>query len=173
MTDPARSLHDQLFDIRRSVRYHRRRQKFFEWSHDMLLWMTALLGTSTASSLFGGWGLIEVAAALTAVASVSNLVFAPARKARLHSDLARRFIDLERLAISPDAENRVSEIKAKRLVIEEDEPPIYRVLDTLCYNEVMRSLGYKDDELIPVPKHVEVTAHWTDLLFSTLKRPGA
>ncbi|MCE1182898.1 MAG: hypothetical protein LWW81_11445, partial [Rhodocyclales bacterium] len=34
----------------------------------------------------------------------------------------------------------------KRLMIEKDEPPVYKVLDILCRNDLLQAEGYKRDE---------------------------
>ena len=89
--------------------------------------------------------------------------------ARKHNDLAREFIALEQEAIAPDATDRLSQIRNQRLSIEADEPPIYRVLDTICHNEVMRSLGHQDEDLIKVPSRMYRMANWTDIGFHKLR----
>lgn len=171
--DPERRLHDQLFGIRRSVRYHMRRQAFFDRVNDRAALVTAIAGSATVATLLAkdlGPAWSNTAAVLTAVLSACSLVFSPGRMARKHNDLARAFIALEQEAIRPDAPERLVEIQNKRLSIEADEPPIYRVLDTICRNDLMRALGYPDEQLIRVPALVYMLANLTDFGFRWLKR---
>lgn len=103
-------------------------------------------------------------AAAVAVIAALDLVVGTARKARLHDDLARRFIMIEKAMVlveEPDAA-LVRKYTAERLEIEADEPPVYRVLDVLCRNELMRAMGYKPDQLSPVSRPQRLLAHFVD-----------
>jgi hypothetical protein len=54
------------------------------------------------------------------------------------------FFELEKgivAAVELNAEKEAA-IVAQRLDIEACEPPILRVLDSICHNEMMRALGY-------------------------------
>lgn len=135
-----------LFGVRRSVRYHMRRCRFFD---------TVFRVTNGASLIFGSSSLfvllydegppwVAVLPALVGVASILALVYEAPRMARLHSDLARRFIELEQkmlMAPSPDGAD-LNHFRAQKLVIEVDEPPIHRVLDLLCRNEMIHAEGH-------------------------------
>lgn len=170
MTDQDEVLYKQLFGVRRSVRYHRRRQAFFDALNDIALLATAVAGSAACAAAFAELGWTAAAATVAALASAFNLVVAPSRRARRHDDLARRFIVLEQSAVQPGAS--ASDVEQRRLTIEQDEPPVYRVLDTICHNEVMRSLGHQDHELVRVPLWMRVTANVTDVGFYRLRRPA-
>lgn len=153
---PAATEHWKLlFGVRRSVRYHRRRERFLDSAHNLGALATALAGSATVVTLLAELGprVVLVAAALTAVAGAIELVFGLAKGARLHSELARDFIGLEQNLVragpglSTGALNR---FQARRLEIEEREPPALRVLDTLCHNELLRALGYPKEQQVHV-----------------------
>jgi hypothetical protein len=78
------------------------------------------------------------------VFSTFNLVIGTVQKAQRHHDLARRFLELEQELVkgSESDEQLVRSVWAKRLQIEADEPPIHRIVDILCHNELMRAHGY-------------------------------
>lgn len=98
--------------------------------------------------------------------SAADLVLGSSRKAWLHSDLARKFFDLEReieKSRGDVTEALIVEMKDRRLAIEADEPPILRVLDTLCHNELMRAMGYPRDQQIPVGFWQRLFASFFDL----------
>ena len=84
-------------------------------------------------------------AALVAIFSTFDLVFNTAQSARLHQDLARRFIQLEKKCLN-DKSSDIDDLIAERLDIESDEPPPLRVLDSICHNELLRAMGYGPDE---------------------------
>jgi hypothetical protein len=89
-----------------------------------------------------------IAAGIVTVLSAINLVVGSARQARLHHDLARSFIALERKMIAtpnPD-ETMLAAWTIERLEIEEDEPPKLHVLDCICHNDLMRAMGHSPKE---------------------------
>ena len=163
-----------LFDVRRSVRYHIRRQKFFRNCHRMVLFSSLIFGSVTVVALaeaIWAWPLWAKAlpAAFVSVIAGLDLVFGWTEKSWLHFDLARQFIKLERRMISGSAdpdEELIRDVTDKRLKIEAAEPPVLRVLDTICYNEMKRAMGYKKDELIKVKMIQRWCAPFFDLFES-------
>lgn len=138
-----------LFAARRSVRYHRYRQRFLDRVHECGALFTAFAGTATFAVLLAelpaGWTWVRfLAAGLTAFASAAELVLAPARRARRHDSLAVNFIalekDLVRAGSSLTSEGLV-ELQSRRLDIEAREPPVFRVLDVICHDELVTALG--------------------------------
>jgi hypothetical protein len=139
-----------LFAVRRSIRYHNYRRLFFErWSvvSDFLIIVSggtvvglASAGTTTVnpSTLFFG--------AFIAIVGSLDLVIGFSNKARDYRDLARDFVQLEiqmmEAGDNPD-EKTLAALFNKRLEIEQNEPPILRVLDCYCHNEMVRITDYK------------------------------
>ena len=91
-----------------------------------------------------------------------------ARKARQHGDPARRLMALERplveIGAAPTGAALVESIR-ERLDIEADEPPIRRILDTLCHNELWRAMGYPESEMVPVSFLQRLFANYFDFRF--------
>ena len=144
-----------LFGIRRSVRYHRHRERFLDWISNTFKVATAVAGSATVVSLLakaGPWWP-EAAATLTALFSAFDIVVAPGRTARLHNDLARDFIGLEKDTLGAGSglsrEDLVA-LEARRLDIEANEPPHYRVLNMICHNELVRALGESPEHYVDV-----------------------
>lgn len=162
-----------LFDVRRSIRYHDRRRSFFEFMHRITAVLTILMAGSilfeigktgaTASWLIG---LSIIAALLAAL----DMVVGYASKADLHRSLKVRFSKLEMaIIISSDNSAEWDSFHNERLLIEQDEPPIYRALDTLCHNEVVLALGLGQGELYKVNAFHKATRHifhWSDCSYS-------
>ena len=141
------------------MRYHVRRRGFYERTHAGVLFLALVFGSATIAAFSAEFGkdwplwLKLLPAALASVLSAADLIFGSSRKAWLHADLARPFIDLEReLARTRGevAEALIAETADRRLSIEADEPPVLRVLDTLCHNELTRAMGYPRDQQIRV-----------------------
>ena len=144
-----------LFGVRRSIRYHLRRERFLDGAHNLGALVTAISGSAAVASLLGRLdpALVTAAVTVTAVAGAAELVFRTAKTARLHNELAREFIALEKelvLAGEGLPEPRLHELQASRLDIEAREPPPLRVLDTLCHNELLRAMGYPPEQQVRV-----------------------
>jgi hypothetical protein len=148
------AVHGLLFGVRRSIRYHNRRRSFFDRVSKFSTFFSALFGTATVASALAQAGNSWVIGFAVAVAifSVMDLVVGTAQAARLHYDLARKFIDLEKTIIStkePTYED-MANFKAQRLEIEADEPPALKVLDSICHNELLRAMGYGSNEFAKI-----------------------
>lgn len=146
---------DQLFAIRRSIRYHIYRRAFFDRFGNFTTFLTIASGGGVLIASGGTpdsfWTTFCGAAA--ALFGTIDLVLGFALKARDHSDLAKRFSCVEqemiRIGNVPNAKN-LADITCSRLEIENDESPIYRVLDATCHNELVRSYGYSKDQRVKI-----------------------
>jgi hypothetical protein len=83
-------------------------------------------------------------AMLAALFAIADLILNAAEGAGLHADLARRYLELE-AEIAAAGENpsdqQMREFANRRLRISLEEPPIKRVLDCVCHNELVRATG--------------------------------
>ena len=139
--------------VRRSVRYHDRRVVWFDAIHRAgrfltLLTSGAAVGTLLKTHAYWAMGF----AAACAVFSALDLAFDVSAKARLHSSLKIKFVDLERAIIEIGWDSltagQIRSFNARRSEIERDEPPVLRCLDTICHNELCRADGIA--ERVPV-----------------------
>lgn len=171
MSDRQYSL---LFGVRRSLRYHDRRRAFFERLHQITSGLTILLAGSVLFELArpgetAAWMIVM--AVVAALLSVWDIVVGYAPKAGLHRDLKLRFIALEiAMLAGGDDEATWQQHEIERLRIEQDEPPIFRALDTLCHNELLRAEGFRKDSdakhFFSVNCFQRLTRHlfhWSDL----------
>ena len=166
MEDLENRTFDILFDVRRSVRYHLYRQKFFEQFHTISTVLNFLAGSSAVTLILAYPDLKLIAASfsiLIVILSTIDVVVGTTRKSTLHSDLAVQFINLEK-QISPEInldDEKYEKLRQRKLDIEMREPPILRLLDVVCYFEVYRSLGGEARE---IPK-INLIRKWTKQLF--------
>ena len=156
-----------LFGVRRSIRYHHRRRLFFDRFNKTSTFLSALSGTATLASVLAKAGPIWTLsfAAAVAVFSVIDLVVGTAQLARLHNDLSKRFIQLEKLIIcsnDPSTET-VLKLSAQRLDIESDEPPPLKVLDSICHNELLRAMGYDESYLVDIKWYQRLFSQFFDI----------
>jgi hypothetical protein len=144
------------------VRYHARRQAFFDRWRRITSATSVIFGSAAAADLLhdGGHLLAVAAAFVVAVFSAADLVVGTAEMARKHDDLRRRFIKLEAKMLAneqPDP-GTVSDWCGERLDIESDEPPSYKALDLLCENEQAIATGTKRS--VRLTWWQVRTAHW-------------
>lgn len=155
--DRQQSWDDLLSGVRRSVLYHRHRQRHFDNLNRWKTAITLLSGSAAMVTILAHlkndlWPL--AASALVTVVSTAELVIGTTAKARVHADLARRFLELEcsMTLVQHPTHVDLQKYTADRLLIEADELPILRILDVLCHNELMLAYGYEWDELIYVSR---------------------
>lgn len=171
MSDIKQQFDTLLFGVRRSVRYHSRRVRFYDLIHQLAVFCALLLGSATVatfgSEIGDGWPLwvkLMPAVILSVLAAV-DLVVGSVTKARRHDNLMRDFVALERSMLvcleQPTAEG-IAQATAKRLDIEIAEPPVLRVLDTLCHNELLRAMGVDRNQQIKVGWWQRFFANWFD-----------
>ena len=169
MTDTAEQLrqrhHRLLFGVRRSVRYHNRRRMFFDRCHVVTSFLGVIFGSATFLSILAGAGsgYALAAAAIVTLSSAIDLVVGTVKMARLHADLARQFISLEKALIPEESFSRLDELETQRLEIEAGEPPPLRVLDSMCHNELARALGYPSSEFKGIRWYQRLLAQFMDI----------
>lgn len=135
-----------LFDVRRSVRYHDRRRGFYEQCHHITSLLTILMAGSVLFDI-GKTGeaahWLYALSVLAALMAAADMVIGYSKRAVLHGALRERFADLEIAMVCESAAVEVwQKYQRERLLIEKDEPPVYRVLDLLCRNELLQAEGY-------------------------------
>ncbi|WGZ31884.1 hypothetical protein O4444_10420 [Xylella fastidiosa subsp. pauca] len=154
-----------LWGVQKSQRYHSCRMAFFDRCDKLNSVIGLLSGSAVIASLgqyAPQWMALAGAVTVTIATSI-NLVAGTAQMARIHSDLRRRFSQLESDIVNhPDAtREQISAWTAQRLEIESDEPPIFVALDILCENQVTRSYAHlKDHPSRTLPWFKRVTAQW-------------
>lgn len=158
-----KELRGLLFGIRRSARYHLRRRRFFELVDTWAQFLQVAFGSTGIVSLLAEFDarITVVAVAVVALSATFNLVIGTSRMARLHQDLARRFLALEKAMVldSPSSHDGFLQFTAQRLEIEMEEPPVLRTLDRLCHNELLRATGYDDIQMVSIPFYQRLFAN--------------
>jgi len=165
--------HNLLFGVRRSIRYHHRRCRFFDGFDKFVKVISVLFGSAAFAAATAQHSvIIMVCAGLVAVFSAINLVVGPAQAARLHEELARKFAKLEYDIVRANnlTRDQLNQFQAERLMIETEEPPPLRVLDTICHNELCEALGYDRCEFYKVGFFQSLFAHIVDLWPSRIRK---
>lgn len=166
---PWHSLHDTLFGVRKSVRYHQRRRAFFEGIATTIATLQIASSSYAVLLLLGARkdvGAALLVAGTAGLLAAVNLAVGTQRRATLHASLAQRFSTLERTMV-PHEFNRcgrqetVDGFRQQRLDIEEDEPPKLRVIDVLCHNELATATGR--GHTYPFPWWKRALGHFMDM----------
>ena len=144
MDDLDNRTYDLLFAVRRSVRYHDRRRRFYEIWNTVTVAGAAVGGSSAITALMADSAMISaVASASVALLGALDLAVGTARRADRHGDLARQFVVLEQAFAHGRSldDGEYETLTRRRLEIESSEPTVLRLLDAMCHFEVLRSLG--------------------------------
>lgn len=166
--------HALLFGVRRSIRYHSRRQAFYESLDQWTTFILLLLGTgmiATALNDLYAW-MFLVGFLVSAIAGL-KLAFACGTKAGLHAQLVKDFTLLEKRLRADSSEETVAAITQERLDLEAAEPPVMHVLNVICHNELLRAMGITDNsERVPVTWLQRLTANFFDYGEHRLAKSG-
>ncbi len=133
--------HKLLFGVRRSIRYHSRRQAFFERLDRWFAFVLVLLGAGAVASVLQDnktWTL-AAGVGVTCIAGL-NLVFGFGVKAGRHAQFVKDFTRLEKRLHDDDSDETVAAVTKERLDIEAAEPPVMHVLNDLCHNELLQAM---------------------------------
>ena len=180
--DLQETFDDLMWDVRRSVRYHSRRREFFSFWHTLVSVSVVMVGSATIAA-FGValgeslplWIKLLPLGAVTLFCAL-DVVIGFADRAALHADLMRQFIRIEQRLerIRHDlGEEELVNLRNDVLRIEADEPPVLRVLNTLCHNELARAMGADRKYQVQVAWHQRLLANYLDFqeykLFTDVK----
>jgi hypothetical protein len=168
---------DLLFGVRRSVRYHSRRSFFFDRLSTYKNVLVLFFGSATAFVVVRQLGpeVVAGAAVLVSLVGAIDLVIGTAKMARLHQDLMRRWLALEKdiLGVREEAFDHecLCRFGADRLDIFAEEPPPLRVLNCMVHNELARAIGCHEQDFVPIRWYQRLFAQWFDLREDTLRLP--
>lgn len=161
------------FDVRRSVRYHHRRRSVYETFNLFSTASALVLGSGAFYAMFADHDtrILGILGAIVTVVSTIDIVVSSSAKSRLHADLARQFIALEReiVLVGDYDEAKLRDFTARRLQIELDEPPVLRVLDALCHNELCRATNADKLDYVRIYWWQRAIANYGDIEPESLK----
>ena len=160
--------YELLFAIRRAIRYHTKRREFFELVDRGLSFLLILLGSGVMAQFYSSY----LGLAIAAFASL-KLVFGPGLRAGNHARLAGDFIKLEQELVRDDSNESVEKVMLQRLDLEATEPPVLRVLDAMCHNEICRAMDLAASEYVPITPIQRLTAQLFSWDASALNKKGA
>jgi hypothetical protein len=170
---------DLLFGVRRSIRYHSRRRKFFDalkvWA-DFLIIVSGgtVVAFASADEPKHKISTLIVGAVIAVIGSF-DLVIGFSTKARDYHDLVKAFSALEREMTAVSDKKTSEDLKRftnRRLEIEEEEPTILRVLNNYCHNELCRATGKEHEYHVEIGIFQTCFKQWFDWMPARMKTHG-
>lgn len=164
MNGHSSDFEDLLFQVRISRRYHNKRRGFLEAVNRSASALAIIVGSAAATAIFAGVfsPILVMLAFISAVLSSLDLAFGVGAKAALHSELWRRFTNLEQQMLGGNY-NAIIAFRQERLSIESDEPAELRVLTNLCYNEQCVSEGMEQRDQVHIKWYQRLFANVFDV----------
>jgi hypothetical protein len=165
---------DYLWDLRHGVLYraelsglyHRKRERFFALLDRGSKALALIAGTAAFSSLLDSAKEKALAGLAVAIATLPGLVFSWADKARMHAELAQKFIQLQAEIVSTGerdfTEEQLSAWQGKLRLLEANEPPTLSGLVRLCQNQLAMAAG-QADRVFPLTWKERCFAHLFDM----------
>jgi hypothetical protein len=131
--------HEILYCCGLSVRYHRRRERFYDLLDKAVSAITLFAGSAAFVSATDP-GVVQLAAALVAAVSYCALVFGFSNRARRYSELAAEYKRIESEVYQAGdydfTERQINAWRARIAQVEVSEPMTLRALTILCQNEI-------------------------------------
>lgn len=136
-----------------SVRYHRSRERFFDWTDRLVKVASILAGSAAALKLAGDDRLVVIGFAVAAI-NASSLAIGLSERARRHASLAQRFADvISNMAAAGVETASMAELRqwdAAMRKIEADEPAPMPTVQAVAQRDYERTLGAKWKPISPL-----------------------
>lgn len=181
-TDPLRReavpdrWHELLFAVRRSRRYHMRREQFFARFHHLFAFLTAVGASAAFAAALADLPVAPWLAGPVAFIGLTALALAPSSRAREHNELTRAFTRLERKMRLPDpriTEAALAALERRRRELEVRGPPTLQALSLICHNEEALAGGYGPERFFELRWYQRLLASLVDIRSSTFRGPSA
>jgi|GEM_PF-5437394 len=136
-----------------SVRYHRSRERFFDWSDRAAKVASILVGSGAALKLAGDERLV-LAGFVVAAINAASLAIGLSERARRHAGLAQRFAevlaDITERGVDAAATQQLRDWDAAMRRIEADEPAPMPTVQAVAQRDYERTLGAKWEPISPL-----------------------
>ena len=174
-TENEDKLEDDLFKLQfnlgRSIRYHSRRRKFFDfWDKFTTFCSLVFSSTATYGVLSPNGKITLISGAFVTIFSSLSLVIGFSNKARDHFDFVKQYSLLERMSIKEVlSEKLLKQITDEKLSIESTEPPVLRVLNEMCWNEEAKAQGIKPEKWREIKWYQRLFSSFFDIVPESIK----
>ena len=156
--------HRILYQMRLSVLYHQKRERFFDIVDKIVASLLAVSATAAFTTLFRPEEGGKAIAAFTALLSMVPLVFNPAQRARHHNQLAqdyRRLLAECEIAGQAWTDEQCNNFSSKSMQISASEPSPLTALVADCQNQL--ALAFDEEKVADLKIYHHLFKHWIDL----------
>lgn len=146
--------YDASFGINKCRRYHGKLRDFYQAAYNYTTGANAFGASGAFVAVLGSidW-LAASLSGIVALASLFDSIFKYENRARVHHELCNRFTrlaaELETLPATPE---NLAAVRAKRLLIEADEPGEKRLVERMAANEECRARGIPEAMIIQLSR---------------------
>lgn len=161
------------FGIARSVRYHIYRQNFFNTCHTWVLLIAFASSTATLAAFVEILPRLFqiIPSVITSIVVAIDIVVRVDQKAMNHRDLRNSFVKLQKrmekekdgILSQTEGLQVLRDITSERLSIETKEPGTKIVLDSVCHNELVRTMGHAPSNYVKIGFLQRCFKQWFDL----------
>jgi len=163
-----------LFHVRVSIRYHRRRRDSYLRRHALANAIIIIFSSTAIFSLLQEWSkwLSSLPGLIVTIVATFDFVFGTCSKISTHDNIVRRLLSLEEEMMIHTNSNDGTYNKFLKdwQAIKRDEPDTLKVLETICYNQTLRSMYNSKDQQIPIKWHQRLLADFIDIAEHTLRK---
>ncbi|UYN94906.1 MAG: hypothetical protein KIT25_23295 [Enhydrobacter sp.] len=144
--------YDLDFAAHRCRRYHEKLTVFYGAWRNAFRVVTVLAGSSAFFVVVAEFQSLAVfITAFVGLWAILDIVWMPDKKHDLHNELCKRFIGLAaKIERAPRTEEALRELRAERLLIEQNEPPCKRLVDIEARNDELRARNFPPEMLAPL-----------------------
>ena len=158
--------HELLFGVQMSIRYHSKRQGFFEGADQVSNFLLLVFSSAAVAAALKDWSdflSVGIGIGIALITSM-RIAFRVASKAARYSHFVTEYTNLEREILHmEDDQYEVDSGRDARLNIESKEPPTLINLSKVCHNEVIASQGLDPSYILPLSKPQRFLAPIWDL----------
>jgi len=155
------------FTVCKLVRYHSKRQAFFENSGKAFNVFNIVAGSATCVGVLGTHqSLAAFGAMLIAIFAAVDLVVGFDKKARQYESLKRRYIELQKcMRLGEETLENLKAWTSERLDIQRDEPHGLTALEVACANEESIARGIPGNVKVIDPIQRCLKQYWSYQIF--------
>ena len=157
--------HELLFSVQMSIRYHSKRQGFFEGADQVSNFLLLMFSSAAVAAALKDWSdflSVGIGIGIALITSM-RIAFRVASKAARHSHFVTEYTNLERELRYMDDEDEIASVWDSRLNVESEEPPTLINLSKVCHNEVIASQDLDPSYILPLSKPQRFLAPIWDL----------
>jgi hypothetical protein len=152
-----------LWNTQLGVRYHMHMQSFYARFGKFVTAFSLVMSSAAFATIYqSDNGIAKWLACAVALAQILELVIDSKAKTTLHASLRQKYLQLELELSGRDFiyDYEEKSLKAKRIAIEVEEPPLIQALGDRCHNELSKVYDLGEDKMVKMPWYQSLKANF-------------